>query len=70
MTLACAWIADQQDRLGTFEISSFGQGADAGGGDVRRLSEVELLKRLDPGQVRFLHPQLDAASFPIFHLRL
>jgi hypothetical protein len=38
--------------------------------DVRRLSKVELLERLDPGQVRLLHPQLDRASFPIFHLRL
>jgi hypothetical protein len=70
MTLAGAGISNQQDRLGTFEIAAFGQGADAGGGDVRRLSEVELFERLDPGQVRLLHPQLDRASFPVFHLRL
>jgi len=50
MTLACAGISNQQDRLGAFEVAAFGQSADAGGGDVRRLSEVELLKRLDPGQ--------------------
>jgi hypothetical protein len=37
---------------------------------VRRLSEVELFERLDPGQVRFLYPQLDGASFPVFHLGL
>src|ERR1039458_7436515 len=70
MTLACAGVTNQQDGLGTFEIAALGQGADAGGGDVWRLSEIELFERLDPGQVRLLHPQLDAASFPIFHLRL
>jgi hypothetical protein len=37
---------------------------------MRRLGEVELFERLDPGQVRFLHPQLDAASLPVFRLRL
>ena len=57
-------------RTGAFEIAAFGQSADAGGWDMRRLSEVELFERLDPGQMRFLHPQLDGASFAIFHLRL
>ncbi len=70
MTLAGAGVTDQQDWLGAFEIAAFGQGADAGGRDVRRLSEVELFERLDPGQVRFLHPQLDRAAFAVFHLRL
>jgi len=37
---------------------------------MRRLRKVELFERLDPWQMRFLHPQLDSASFPIFHLRL
>src|SRR6202035_4183927 len=50
--------------------SPFGQGADAGGRDVWRLREVELLQRLDPGQVRFLHAQFDGAPFPILDLRL
>jgi hypothetical protein len=54
MTLAGAGVADQQDRLGAFEIAAFGQGADAGSRDMRRLSEVELFERLDPWQVRFL----------------
>lgn len=56
--------------VGAFKISAFGQCAHAGGRDARRLSEVELLERLDPGQVRLLHPLLDAASLPIFHLSL
>jgi hypothetical protein len=57
MTLARAWVADQQDRLGAFEKAAFSQGADAGGREVRRLSEIELFERLDPWQVRFLDPQ-------------
>jgi hypothetical protein len=28
------------------------------------------LRRFYDWQVRFLHPQLDGASFPVFHLRL
>jgi hypothetical protein len=39
MTLAGAGVTDQQDRLGAFEIAAFGQGADAGSRDVRRLRE-------------------------------
>ena len=38
MTLAGAGVADQQYRLGTFEIASFGQGADAGGGEMEQFS--------------------------------
>jgi hypothetical protein len=48
----------------------FGQGADASDRDVWRLKEVELLERLDPGPVCFLHAQLNGTPFPILHLGL
>lgn len=70
MALAGAGIADQQDRLGAFEIAALGQGADAGRRDVRRLREVELFQRLDPGQPRLLYPQLNRPPFPVFDFGL
>ena len=71
-TVANAYVMPVLDRylstletgLGAFEITAFGQGADASRRDMRRLREVELIERLDPGQVRLLHAQFDGASFP------
>ena len=59
-----------KDWLGAFEIAAFGQGADAGGRDVRRLCEVEIFKRLDPGQVRILNAQFDRPPFAVLDFGL
>ena len=65
MTLAGARVATQQNLFGAFEVAAFGEGSDAGGRDVRRLGEVELFQRLDPGQVCFVHAQFDESPFPL-----
>ena len=70
MALAGTGIADQQDRLGTFEVPAFGEAADASGRDVRRLGEVELFQRLDPGQMRLMHAQFDGPPFAVFDFGL
>lgn len=67
MALAGAGIADQQDRLATFKVAALGQSADTVCRDVRRLREVELFQRLDPGQVCFVHAQFDGPSFAVFY---
>jgi hypothetical protein len=70
MILAGAEVTEQQDRLRAFEVVAFGQRADAGSQDVWHLREVELLQRLDPGQVCFLHAQLDGTPFTMLQLGL
>ena len=67
MALAGARVADQQDRFGAFEITAFGQGTKPRSRDIRRLREVELIERLDPGQVRLLHAHFDGAPFAVVY---
>ncbi len=70
MAFAGAGIADQEHWLGAFEVAAFGQGTDTGRRDVRRLCEVELFERLDPGQMRLLHAQFDRPPFAVLDLGL
>lgn len=61
-------LAQQDDRLGALDVAAGGKLANAGGGDLRALVEVELVEGLDARQARLLESPLDGAALALLDL--